>query len=54
MEAAIASLKHVKTGIRSESLLKPSGGDDVDVLERTAEVSFSAKEHNEMALAMAL
>ncbi|GMF10545.1 unnamed protein product [Phytophthora lilii] len=30
MEAAIASLESAKTGIRSDSLLKPSGGGDVD------------------------
>jgi hypothetical protein len=41
MEAAIASLDRVKPGVRSESLLKPSGGDAVDVLERTTEVPFS-------------
>ncbi|EGZ28627.1 hypothetical protein PHYSODRAFT_373584, partial [Phytophthora sojae] len=50
MEAAIASLKHVKTGIRSESLLKPSGGDDVDVLERTAEGRvLSLSDHKRIA-----
>ncbi|KAF1777129.1 hypothetical protein GQ600_22683 [Phytophthora cactorum] len=39
MEAAIAS---VKPGIRSESLLKPSSGDDVDVLGCTSEVLINA------------
>ncbi|GMF60694.1 unnamed protein product [Phytophthora fragariaefolia] len=37
MEAAIASLERVKPGIRSESLFDSSGGDNIDVLERTAE-----------------
>ncbi|KAG6609266.1 uncharacterized protein IUM83_00888 [Phytophthora cinnamomi] len=50
MEAAIASLERVKSGIRSESLLKPSDGDDVDVLERTAEGRvLSLSDHKRIA-----
>ncbi|KAG2766751.1 hypothetical protein Pcac1_g21848 [Phytophthora cactorum] len=47
MEAAIAS---VKPGIRSESLLKPSSGDDVDVLGRTSEGRvLSLSDHKRIA-----
>ncbi|KAG7393711.1 hypothetical protein PHYPSEUDO_004474 [Phytophthora pseudosyringae] len=50
MEAAIAILEHGKSGIRSESLLNPSGGDDVDVLERTPECRvLSLSDHKRIA-----
>ncbi|KAE9299031.1 hypothetical protein PF008_g23353 [Phytophthora fragariae] len=50
MEAAIASLERVKTGIRSDSLLNPSGGDDVDLLERTSEGRvLSLSDHKRIA-----
>ncbi|KAH7479470.1 uncharacterized protein KRP23_6261 [Phytophthora ramorum] len=50
MEAAITSLDRVKNGIRSESLLKPSGSDDVDVLERTGEGRvLSLSDHKRIA-----
>ncbi|POM65605.1 Hypothetical protein PHPALM_18650 [Phytophthora palmivora] len=54
MEAAIESLRHVKSGIRSESLLKPSGN-YVNVLECTSEGRvLSLSDHKRIARLQAL